>query len=79
MSTYINQIVQVTRRLVDATDATHTALMSERLELILAALGAGVDGDLITWAIGMNDTAAKIQVQHAIGHMAAAVALASAD
>ena len=85
MSTHINGIVQVTRKM-NAVDASHrdvseteaaefTRLSAERMELILTALRDGVDADLIQWAIGVNNSPAKIQIQHAIGHLAAAAAL----
>lgn len=86
MTTHINKIVQITRRMNDvdvnqgapATAITDwQALQDQRFELVLTAIRDGVDADLIQWAIGMNDRASKVQLQQALAHLAAAEALAA--
>lgn len=83
MTTYINKIVLLTRRMnfLDSPDTgtEWQRLQDERGELTLTAIRDGVKPDLIQWAIAMNDSAAKVQVQHAIVHLAAAMALEASE
>lgn len=80
-TTYINRIVQLTRQMIDLdtpdTGATWQALQDQRQEMVLAAIRAGIPADLIQWAIGINDTHAKVQMQRAIAHLAAEAACES--
>jgi hypothetical protein len=76
MTTHINGIVQVTRQLHGKTDAEYDGLMAKRYELVLTAIKDGVEPDLITWAIGINDDPSKVQMQKAIAQAFAAEAQA---
>jgi hypothetical protein len=75
MSTHINGIVQASRRIIEiqdqilplqrgpertALEARYTAAMKARQDLVLAAMRDGVEGDLISWAIGMQEPEARI-------------------
>jgi hypothetical protein len=75
MTTHINGIVQLTRQMHNETSPEYPALYQARFEAVLAAIKDGVEPDLISWAIGMNDSAAKVQMQFALAHMTAASAL----
>jgi hypothetical protein len=89
VSTHINKIVLVTRELSgieaeldratgDARAAAaerFQAAMNARENLILTAIRDGVDPDTMRWAIGMNDSAAKVQLQRATAHALAAETL----
>jgi hypothetical protein len=87
MTTHINGIVQTTRRIAAieaemitktgpgrrAMEARHNTETKTRFDQVLAAIKNGVDPDLIQWAIGNNDSAAKIQMQYAVAQIAAAL------
>lgn len=78
MSTYINQIVQITRRMHGARDAEYDTLLAERGDLVLAAITSDAAlAPIISWAIDLNDEPAKVQMQKALAHLAAAEALAA--
>lgn len=81
MSTYINQIVRTTRRIVAiqaqldrTTDRRTRTLLGRdystenrgREDLVLEAIRAGVEGDLIRWAIDMQQPAARAAVDELI-------------
>lgn len=89
MTTHINAIAQATRNLAeisakvaattgderDAAARAYDKAMENRLDLISAALRDGIDPGLMQWAIGINDSPAKVQMQRATAHATAAAAL----
>ena len=75
MSTHINGIVQITRQLHGKTGPQYDELMKQRYEAVLAAIKDGIDPDLISWAIEINDEPAKVHAQKAIAHAYAAAAM----
>lgn len=82
MTTYINRIVQITRQMHDEASPDYPALSERRGDLILQAIrdpNTGIERDklieTIRWAIGMNDAAAKVQMQMAMAHTVAAIAI----
>lgn len=75
MTTHINGIVQITRQLHGKTGAEYTELMTQRYDRVLAAIKDGIDPDLLSWAIEINDEPAKVQAQYVIAHTMAAIAL----
>lgn len=57
---------------VAALNRRHAEITDQRQALTVQALRGGADADTIRWAVGINDSAEKIQAQQAMAQLAAA-------